>query len=480
MEKIIFFLGIQFLCCTSIFAQNLISSEFLAARSQSEIVDDYNILFIYSGVEMYKINYTTLDVKGILDTASGLVVIPDLPNKKYPLLCYQHGTIGTKDNVPSNLKGGYELSEIWGSMGYITFTPDLLGLGDSRGFHPFVHAASEASAAIDMMSATKEFLYNLDQPYNEQLFITGYSQGGHSAAALHQELNDNYIDQFPVTASAPMSGPYDLSGIIHDVIFDDTTPYGSVLYLPYTLLSYQTVYENLFTELDDIFKPIYADIIQGFWEGTKPRDTLESELLDQLIVDYGAPYPVKMLLDDVADEMTNNYDHPLNVTLRENDVYDWTPEAPTRLIYCEADEQVPYTVPLLADSVMNMNGAEDVEAIDANSDEDHYGCIKPALVAGLIFFGGYQEIEEVTLVANLEQDVFYECYPNPANEFLFIKNRKNSGVMQLIDVSGKVLLEKKLNIGINSINIDSYPSGIYFLRMNYDEGLTTQKVILSK
>ncbi len=480
MKKNILYFGIQIFFCISIFSQNLISSEFLAARSQAEIIDDYNFIFIYSGVEMYKINYTTLDVKGVLDTASGLVVIPDLPNKKYPLLCYQHGTIGTKDNVPSNLKGGYELSEIWGSMGYITFTPDLLGLGDSRGFHPFVHAASEASAAIDMMSATKEFLYNLDQPYNDQLFITGYSQGGHSAAALHEELNANYIDQFPVTASAPMSGPYDLSGIIHDVMFDDTTPYSSVLYLPYTLLSYQTVYENLFTELDDIFKPIYADIIQGFWEGTKSRDTLTNELLDQLTLDYGVPYPVKMLLDDVAYEMKNDYDHPLNIALRENDVYDWTPEAPTRFFYCEADEQVPYTVSLLADSIMNLNGALDVNAIDVNSDEDHYGCIKPALVAGLIFFGGYQEVEDLTLVANLDQEVYYECYPNPANEILFIKNRKNSGIMQMVDINGRVLLGKKLNIGINSINVDNYSSGVYFLRMNYGGFITTQKLLLSK
>jgi hypothetical protein len=35
--------------------------------------------------------------------------------------------------------------------------PDYIGMGGSPGLHPYVHAASEATASIDMIRAAREF-----------------------------------------------------------------------------------------------------------------------------------------------------------------------------------------------------------------------------------------------------------------------------------------------------------------------------------
>jgi len=86
-----------------------------------------------------------------------LFIIPDDPTRTFPLLCYQHGTVSDRNDVPSLLAGGSELAIIFGSMGYVTTAADFLGLGTARGVHPYVHADSEASASIDMMYAMRTY-----------------------------------------------------------------------------------------------------------------------------------------------------------------------------------------------------------------------------------------------------------------------------------------------------------------------------------
>ena len=354
------------LCTISGYAQNLVNFERVGENSLQSLSATYGFPFFLNGVEYYSVTYETPDVHGVLDTASGLVVVPDQFDKAYPLLCYQHGTLGSKEDVPSNLQGGFQLAEIWSGLGYVVCAPDLLGLGSSRGFHPYIHAASEASAAIDMMRAVKELLPEIEREIHEQVFITGYSQGGHSAAALHREIQENLSDEFQITASAPMSGPYSVSGVMNDFLFS-FEPYFFVSYLPYVIISYETVYGNIYEELEDIFKPEYAALIRPFAEGTKNLEVLNTELVRQLIDDYGASITLRMFRDSVLEAVAENVDHPINIALRDNDVFDWTPEAPTRLYYCTADDQVPFMNSVVADSVMNANSAPDIEAIDAVS-----------------------------------------------------------------------------------------------------------------
>ena len=457
-------------------AQTLIDSEFKGSKSKSELTDEFGFVF-KNGVEFHKITYTTLDVAGVLDTASGLVVVPDLENKMYPMLCYQHGTIGEKTNVPSNLRGGYEVAAVWGGLGFITFAPDLLGLGESRGFHPYVHADSEASAAIDMLYATRTFLTSNGAFYNEQLFISGYSQGGHSAAALQKELEENYGTELPIIASAPMSGPYSISGVMWDFMVS-YQPYSRVGFVPYTFLSYQMVYGNIYTDLEDIFKPTYVDVIDEFSQGEKTFMEMNDELNTLLIQNFGDSIPLKMVRDDVVDSIISNPNHPFNLAMEDNDVHDFVPQAPTRFFYCQADEQVPFRNSLVADSTMNALGAIDVSAADVNPTADHLDCVRPALLASFIFFSSYQRIDEVSEVKNIEVASHFSIFPNPASELFFIKNEKESGELKLISTNGKVLLQKTLVNGNNDIDVSNLVSGIYFLKINYGDSFFTEKIFV--
>ena len=107
MRLVVLVLITVFLFSNKLSAQTLVSSEYKGSRTLQQMQADFGIL-MQNGIEMYKILYETPDINGNLDTASGLLVIPirDTP-LQYPLLCYQHGTVSSKTDVPSELQGGY-------------------------------------------------------------------------------------------------------------------------------------------------------------------------------------------------------------------------------------------------------------------------------------------------------------------------------------------------------------------------------------
>jgi hypothetical protein len=64
-----------------------------------------------------------------------------------------------------------------------------------------------------MLRAARSFCASNNIGLNGQLFLAGYSQGGHTEMALHRELERYHTNEFAVTASAAMAGPYDMSGV---------------------------------------------------------------------------------------------------------------------------------------------------------------------------------------------------------------------------------------------------------------------------
>ena len=458
-------------------AQDLISFEYKGERSLTFMQANFGF-FMQNGVEMYKITYTTPDIHGVLDTASGLLVLPVRDEVfSYPLLCYQHGTVGSKTDVPSNLQGGWELAAVWGGLGYVTAAPDFLGLGEARGFHPYVHADTEASAGLDMMRAVRQYGEEHEVYINDQVFVTGYSQGGHAAAALHKEIQENHSDEFDLAASAPMSGPYSISGAMKEFILSDEI-YFFPAYFPYTILSYNLAYD-LFDDVEEIFKQPYADRIREFGDGEITLGTLNDDLIDMLTDNTGASVTKRMIQDSIIEAVVNIPDHPYNLALEDNDVYDWAPEVPTRLLYCMADDQVVYTNSIIADSVMNANGAANVMAIDVDSDADHGGCVEPAVISGALFFGIYQQISPVVGV----EDVFgkvneVSAYPNPAEGFIALDVTPQNALVQLLDANGKVQLEERLHTNGQQIVVDQLPAGLYFIQVVSDEGYWNGKVMI--
>lgn len=478
------FASILVVSSASLPAQNLVSSTFLGQKSQAELYIEFNSLpFIQFGAKYYRITYTTHDVHGAIDTASGLIAVPDNFSHKYPRLVYQHGTSGSKQEVPSiNVLTGGEgiVGTLFAGLGYVAFLPDYLGLGNvSKGFHPYVHAASEAWAAMDMLRAGDQFLQQNQVATNDQLFITGYSQGGHGAMALHRAIELDPTHEFTVTAAAPMSGPYSVSGVMRNLILTDKVYYYPA-YIPNTALSYQTVYGNLFTDMTDLFKAPYAALIQQFYDGQMTLSDLNQALIAALIANEGASRPFKMLQESLVQAVITQPDHPVNVALNDNDTYDhWFPQAPFRLFYCMADDQVPFENSLLARDSFLAAGVTNFAINDVMPSADHGACYVPAMTNTLVFFLGFQQIGTVgTITPSAIHELSFS--PNPAREEITLADLPENGRYEIVDFNGKALQAGSLTEGGQSLSVSNIPNGVYLLRAFVGREIWRGKLVVQR
>lgn len=469
------FLAIILLCNTTLLSgQQLISYEKKGSFSFITYLLTIGSLAKHD-VEAYKITYTSTDLTGAVDTLSGLITFPGSEDISSPLTLVQHGTVPSRDAVPSNLAGGYELGAILSSIGYVTVQPDYLGLGDSEGLHPYVHADSEAQAGVDMLFAAMDFLDELGVTYHDQLFVTGYSQGGHAAMAAHQLLERDYADQLPVTAAAPLSGPYSISIATKERLLSDEA-YFYPGYAAWTLLSYNEAY-GLYDSLTQYMKQPYADMALAFKQEEIDLADLHLNMIEQLTIDYGAPVVKYMFQDSVIAAVATDEQHPFNIALRDNDTYDWAPQAPTRLFYCMADDQVAFTNSLLADSVMNANGGADIASRDVAPSQDHTGCILPAGLATINFFGEYAQFT-VSGSHSLPELEGVTLYPNPAHSEVQLTGIPVQTDCQVLDLQGHILRQQPLAAGHASVSVRDLLPGVYVFRLTAPAGVWNQRVIV--
>ncbi len=460
-------------------AQNLVSSTFVGSRTAAQLIAEFNVPFVQFGAKYYKILYSTPDVHGVLDTASGLMAVPDDPTKIYPRLVYQHGTSGSRQDVPSvNVTQGGEgrIGLLCAGLGYVVFLPDYLGLGASRGFHPYVHAASEASAAMDMLRAGTQLLVQNQIFINDQLFITGYSQGGHAAMALHRAIEKDPSKEFTVTAAAPLSGPYSIGEAMRDLILTDKVYYYPA-YIPNTALSYQTVYGNVFTKITDVFKPLYAVEIEKFYKNQISLSELNEKLITLLTVNEGSCRPFKMLQDTTVQAVITNPNHPINVALLANNTYNnWIPKAPMRLFYCMADDQVPFQNSIVARDTLTAAGAPNFQATDVNPTADHGGCVSPALFSTVLFFSGFIQIGTVGNSAPAETSRL-GIAPNPVQDVLRLVDLPDAGRLEIIDFQGRVHINTNLSAGDHELDVANLPKGIYVAQFISGKRIWTARVV---
>ncbi len=424
-------------------AQKMVSAQFLGSRTRTQIATQFNNPLVQFDARFYRVIYTTKNTAGQPDTVSGLIVVPQDSTRIFPRLIYQHGTSSTKTNVPSfNILTGGEgnLGLLFAGMGFVTLMPDYLGLGVAKGFHPYVHAASESWVAADMLRALPDFItyYGSGLYVNDQLFVTGYSQGGHASMAFQRDVEGPLKNEFKMTAAAHMSGPYSIGEVMRDLVLSDDI-YFYPAYIPHTLLSYQRVYGNLFNFPSEVFREPYATTITQFQNNSNNWDLgiLNNQLITQLIANEGASRPVRILHPSLVQEVKADDWHPINVALRDNNVYAWEPKVPTRIYYCTADDQVPFRNSLVARDTMLARGAADVQAVDVNPTANHGACSSPALFNTLIFFLNYRDIGYVVSTEEVAVEPL-QVQPNPTRDAIWLMNLPAEGQIQVFDVSGRM------------------------------------------
>lgn len=313
-------------------------------------------------VDVYKINYNTLDPDSQPIVASGLLCIPNnAENCKLPIAMYMHGTIVRKESAPSRFNSTEaSVGLIAAATGYLGLVPDYLGLGDGPGRHFYQHASSLASACTDMVLASKTAAATQGVETNDQLFLMGYSEGGYACMATHKWIQDHYNGILNVTSSAPMSGAYDMSGIMVDLMLS-FTPYSNPHYLPYILLSYNDIYD-IYPSPSDFMVAPYDTLLPPLFDGSVNFGSIDAVM---------PSVPRLILKQSVIDSFENNPNHPLRLALQENDVYNWIPQAPVRMYYTKADEQVPWQNTAVTYASFQQLGVQDFDSIEISTTLSH-------------------------------------------------------------------------------------------------------------
>jgi hypothetical protein len=86
-------------------------------------------------------------------------------------------------------------------------------------------------------------------------------------------------------------------------------------------------------------------------------------------------------------------------------------------------------------------------------------------------------VEDGTGVGNLAYGDKVNIYPNPANDLIHIEHADEIVYVQLLSTDGRMVKEQVLTGGQTSIDISNIASGIYFLRLNGQEGQKTVRFI---
>lgn len=402
MKRLI--LPIAFCAACSAQAQALISDSLLESYTIAELAAQ-GISGADNDIETYRVVYHTVDPFGAPTIASAAVSLPVNTSCVHALAAYMHGTILNREDVPSRLNDEIVVANYLSAFRYVAVLPDYLGLGDSPGPHPYMHAASEATACRDALRAARELCALKGVDLNGQVFLTGYSQGGHACMATHRLLEQQHSDEFQVTAAAPCSGPYDASGVQAGVIIADQ-PHPAPYYLPYVLLSYGHVYPWLYDDVSEIMVEPFATQLPPLFQGNNGSGVVD---------DIMPVVPNQILVPSMLQAFINEQNHPFRVALRDNDVYDWTPQARLRMFFCDADGHVFYQNSIVARDTMLANGAADVQAINAGLGLDHGGCAFPALLMAKGVFDALQwDCSGIGVPEQPQAD--WTIAPNPAHD----------------------------------------------------------------
>jgi len=378
----------DFISAEILATRNVVNTQTYIEEELAQIVTDlFSIDPAQYGYWMYKITYETIDINGNPHMATGTVSYPrvdwpDVPDQAFPILSYQHGTVVEKSDVTSVI-GEWILPAILTGAGYVYVEPDYLGLGDSEGMHPYQLKEPYGTAVVDMLRAVWFYSAFENEQFvvNDQLFLAGYSEGGYATMATHQIIERDYSDEFDITVSFPMAGAYSLSGIMTDVMLEQQ-PYGQPFYFPYVLFAYLDFYPSIGI-VEQYLLPEYVFLADWF-DGYHSSDEINDAMPE---------IPITIMKPEEVHFFEEDENHPLRVSLQENDLWNWDPQAPIHMFHGEGDELVPYENSQMAYDQFLANGAQDVhlepipESFGGHSD-----------VAPWALFGAYQIAKDIQII----------------------------------------------------------------------------------
>ena len=364
--------------------QYLVSSTLIGEYSKEQLVQritagdpTFSAIapFLQNGIKVYKLVYKTKNTDGQEIQASGALIYP-VKTGTSAMISIQHGTIRTDAEAPSYFATSSEANiagSLFASLGYIIAYPDYIGYGTSNTVpHPYEHRSSLASASLDMIRASKEFVKEQNVGWDERLYIAGYSAGGFATMSLQKKIEEETGSEFNLKASSCGAGAYDKTAFMKYLIGTKTggVVSSNQLYL-WTMLTYDRLY-GLNRTFSTYFKEPYLALIQAQKDKASINVSLNTIFTDAFV-------------KGIADGTDTGF---LNA-VKDNDVYDWKPKTPTRLYHGTADQLVFYFNSQNAVNAMKARGATNVELIPLNG-KDHGTAVQDFLLGTYQFFSSIQ------------------------------------------------------------------------------------------
>jgi len=316
------------------------------------------------GYKAFKIPYVTTDEEGNEVKVSGLFVIPtglpDIVNTTLGLsmVADDHGTIFANVEAPTVIAGSSGAPDgsailLTSLGGFATLQPDYIGFGDSNDhYHPFVLKDSLANATVDFIKQVKIFAKDNNITLNNQLFLTGYSEGGYASMATLKKIEEEQLTDLKVTMAAPMAGPYALKLMADGVLSQPKLGVPSFM----ANIGYAYAKANN-QEVNVIINEPYASKLPTLFNGDLDRTKIDPELTT---VTTGAN---GLFVQSFVSNYFATDDHWFKEAVTKNNLHTWAPTTPIRLVHCEGDDVIPYAISQLTEGTMNAMGATDVQIV---------------------------------------------------------------------------------------------------------------------
>lgn len=348
---------------------------------EADVITPFDLKY---SIVMIRVIYSTTNIDGDIVFASGALLAPQ-SSEQFPILGIQHGMVTHRNNVASHYVStlgkdpGITPELLTGlltaSRGYITFLPDYLGFGVSLENPPFCHRKLTASTVVDMFRAVEPELSGLNIQSNGKRFLFGHSQGGYSSIAA-LDLFETEHDSLPITACAASAGPYSLSGMVEEILEQDTLT--DNLYAPYLLFS--TVNAGV-GAIEEVFNESLADLVPSYFDGTRSTFDLRLTLPKRKTEMFDADFITAM--KSKSGIGTKYLDE-----ISSNDLLDISPSTKINLYYGENDIHIPGELNALkADSAWSANGTSPgVVTTIMLSGSDHITSVVPALMDAIDWF----------------------------------------------------------------------------------------------
>ncbi len=288
----------------------------------------------FCDVRFVQIEYQTVGAAGESTNASAAVGVPTGGHPECqgprPLLLYAHGTSADRDYdffTSAEGFGGVVLA-MFAARGYLVVAPEYTGYGRSwLDYHPYLQAEPQSADMIDALRAAETWFLR-EGLARRELFVSGYSQGGHVAMATHRRIERDLVDEFTVTGSFPMSGPYALERTFSQLLGGRSAE-GQTALVPFVVDGLLRA-DPALAPADRYFNAPYDTTARDLFPGSMDAEEAlaAGRIPPYLLAAHGQPH---LLRETFVTDYLAETENPLRRALTANSLLDWAPRAPLGL-----------------------------------------------------------------------------------------------------------------------------------------------------